>query len=174
MTTRCTYDQDGRLLVGDAVLSRACTSPYLGSEIADWKNLGLRPNALYTLLRSPREIARALSTFANLPVTRGHLAFDGTMPASQVIGRVLGNIAFDGDQLTGDLMIWDRAAIDAIERGTQADLSLAYHFRPELKPGRWHGKRVHGVMRDLCGGHLAVVTQGRTPGCTLAGARIGH
>jgi hypothetical protein len=170
--TTARYDADGRLRVRGAVISRGCTSRYLGNDMAHWAALGLRPHAVYTLLRSPKELALALDGFEDLPITNRHLDAAKPIPRDAVIGRMLGGLAFDGENVTGDLVIWNRDAIDAIRTGAAADLSLGYLFRADMSPGRWRGVPYHGVMREIEPAHLAIVPEGKVAGCTLTGVRV--
>lgn len=43
------FDQDGRLRVREANISRACVNPYAGDEIPGWERLGLDPGRISTL-----------------------------------------------------------------------------------------------------------------------------
>ncbi len=65
-------DRDGRLHVTSTVLTRACVSPYLGSEIPGWAELNLEPDKIYRVLRHPDALADAVDSFNNLPLLSEH------------------------------------------------------------------------------------------------------
>ena len=56
-------DDDGRLHVPDCTLSLAQVSPYLGREIPGWDTLGLLPEKVYRLYRTP-ELIKAMAESA--------------------------------------------------------------------------------------------------------------
>jgi uncharacterized protein len=73
----------------------------------------------------------------------------------------------DGTYLKGRVTVWDQHAIDAIESGASRQLSCAYAYQPDMRPGIFAGKRYDGVMRDIVGNHVALVDVGRVRDCSL-------
>src|SRR5438552_84173 len=68
------YRKDGQMDVAVANISKACVNPYVGHEIPGWQELGLEPDKIYKLLRDPEELAKAASTFNNVPILSEHVA----------------------------------------------------------------------------------------------------
>jgi uncharacterized protein len=65
-------------------------------------------------------------------------------------------------------VIWDQSAIDAVESGETADISCGYRYRPVMEPGTFRGEPYDGRMVDIEGSHVALVPDGRVPGCLVA------
>lgn len=157
-----TIDVDGRLHVAANPISKACVNPYTGREIPDWEALGLDPARTYQLLRDPDELAKAAQTFNNLPILSRHVPVSSTdHRPGLVIGSTGTDAAFSFPYLTASLVIWAQPAIDAVENGSQRELSSAYRFRADMSSGRFDGVRFDGVMRDIVGNHVATVSEGR-------------
>src|SRR5262245_58694800 len=57
------YDQDGRLHIAVANISKANICPYRGDEIPDHEGLKLDPNRIYQLFRDPDELAKGAASF---------------------------------------------------------------------------------------------------------------
>ena len=51
--------------------------------------------------------------------------------------------------------------IDAAESGRQAELSCAYSYKPEMRPGRRNAESYDGVMRDIVGNHVCLCDRSR-------------
>lgn len=155
-------DPDGRLFVEASNISKATVNPYLGSEIPDGDSLGLDPARVYMLLRDPAELAAAASTFANLPLLIKHVPVSAAEPRQDlVVGSTGSDVAFEAPYLRCSLSVWDAKAIAGIESKEQTELSSAYRYRADMTPGTFEGLAYDGVMRDLCGNHVALVDIGR-------------
>ncbi|TWA71909.1 hypothetical protein FBZ84_101175 [Azospirillum baldaniorum] len=155
-------DEDGRLKVERANISKAVVNPYLGREIPGWEALGLDPGKTYRLLRHPDELARAAPTFNALPLLDTHVpstAWDH--PFGKVVGTTGTDAAFEAPYLTNSLAVWTADAIAGIEDGTQKELSCGYRYDPDMTPGAYEGQPYDGVMRNLKGNHVALVKEGR-------------
>ena len=59
------FDTNGFLHIEKAHISKANVCPYLGSEIPNADELGLKPKQVYQLLRDPDELAKAARTSNN-------------------------------------------------------------------------------------------------------------
>lgn len=164
------YDQDGRLHVKSAHISKACINPYVGKEIPGWQDLGLEPDKVYRLLRDPAELARAAPTFNGLPLLIKHIPTTADDHASEeTVGALGTNAAYQDPYLDNELVVWTRKGLDAIESSRQKELSAAYHYRPDMTPGTWQGQPYDGVMRDIRGNHVALVEEGRAGSDVVVG-----
>ena len=156
------YDQDGRLHVESSNISKATVNPYYGSEIPNYKQLGLEPKKVYYLLRDPEELEKAAPTFNNLPLLSKHIPVSADEPQKEVIAGTTGSdTVFEDGYLKCSLAVWDAEAIAGIESGEQVELSSAYHYTADMTAGEFEGRHYDGVMRDIVGNHVALVDVGR-------------
>lgn len=158
-----TYDADGRMHVDRVHISRANVCPYWGREIPDWEKLGLDPNKKYRLYRDPAELKKAAGTFNGLPVLFEHQPTSADdHPHELVVGSTGTDAEFKDGYLDNGLSIWPKYASEAVEGGKQRELSCGYAYDPDMTPGRTpDGEEYDGVMRNLVGNHVALVTEGR-------------
>lgn len=155
-------DVDGRLHVEITNISKANVCPYFGREIPDHEALGLDPNKTYRLLRHPDELKKAAATFNNLPLLSEHVPVTADDHRKDlVIGSTGTDAVFEKPYLKNSLVIWPRAAIDAVESEKQKELSCAYRYRADMTSGTYEGQAYDGVMRDIVGNHVALVEKGR-------------
>lgn len=156
------YDQDGRLHVESSNISKATVNPYYGSEIPNYRQLGLEPKKVYYLLRDPEELKKAAPTFNNLPLLNKHIPVSADEPQKEVIAGTTGSdTVFEDGYLKCSLAVWDAEAIAGIESGEQVELSSAYHYTADMTAGEFEGRHYDGVMRDIVGNHVALVDVGR-------------
>lgn len=157
------YDADGRLHVSRCRISKANVCPYRGDEIPDGEKLGLDPNRIYYLYRAPEELAKAASTFANIPLTLHHVPVNVDAPAQELVVGVIGSdVSFEAPYLVASLAVWTRDGVDAIETRAQEQLSSGYRYRAEMTRGITpEGVAFDGIMRDIVGNHVALVSEGR-------------
>lgn len=139
------YDQDGRLHVATAAISKANVCAYYGYEIPNAERLGLEPNRLYRLYRDPAELAKEASTFNNIPILSRHvpISADATRP-DPIVGSAGTDAVFRHPYLLNSLVVWDRAAIDGTEDETQRQLSSAYRYVADMTPGQVSGQTFDG------------------------------
>jgi hypothetical protein len=158
------FDEDGRLRVATARISRAGVNEYLGSEIPRWKELGLDGARRYRLLRHPDELAKAVDSFNGLPLLRRHQphsANDHRDNADLLVGGTGSGATWADPYVEVPLFVWEQGAIDGIEQGAQKELSSSYYYDCDMTPGEWNGQAYDGVMRNLRGNHVALVERGR-------------
>lgn len=156
------YDADGRLHVERSSISKSNICEYFGREIPGSETLGLDPARKYRLLRDPVELERAADTFNRLPILKRHVPVTAdTHDPALVIGATGENATFEAPYLRNSLVFWPQAAIDDIESGNQKQLSSAYRYRADMTPGSYQNEPYDGVMRDIVGNHVALVTEGR-------------
>jgi hypothetical protein len=159
-------DANGYLHVEPNPISKATVNPYKGAEIPGCGQLGLDPNKVYYLLRDPKELEKAAPTFNNLPILSKHIpvsSFDMDKPEVKVlyVGSTGTDAEFDGKYLNNTLVLHAKSAIDDIQAKKKHELSCAYRYQPDMTPGTFEGQHYDGIMRDIQGNHVALVTEGR-------------
>lgn len=163
-------DEDGRLHVLEANISKANVCPYRGAEIPNWQALGLDADRVYRMLRHPDELAKAAPTFNRLPILNSHVHVTADAHRHDItIGATGSECVFDGEYLRNSLTIWPRDAIALIEKDIQKELSSAYHYDADMTPGNFKGVAYDGVMRNIRGNHVAVVRKGRAGSDVVVG-----
>jgi hypothetical protein len=166
---RRSYDVDNRLHVTDCILTAAQVNPYMGQEIPGSEAMGLKPDQIYMLYRTPEALKAAVSLFENLPLMIDHVVVSASDPKQQYICGTVSNARWSNGQILGDVAVWDQSAIDLIESGRQRDLSAGYRYVADMRPGKTaDGTPYDGSMLDLRPNHLALVVEGR-----VAGAMVG-
>jgi len=165
------YDEDGRLHVSIAKISKANICEYLGREIPDWQSFGLSADRLYRLFRDPAELAKGAPTFNNLPILSQHVPVDAADHRPDlVVGSTGTDARFSSPYLTNSLVVWSATAIRSIESGSKRELSSAYRYRADMTPGTSpDGEAYDGVMRDIVGNHVALVKEGRAGSDVVVG-----
>jgi hypothetical protein len=163
-------DEDGRLHVKVANISKANICPYRGEEIPDWERLGLKADQVYHLLRHPDELAKGAASFNNLPILSKHVpvTVDDHQP-DLVVGSTGTDAKFSHPFLGNSLVVWEGDAIRRIESGQQRELSSAYRYDADMTPGEYEGAAYDGVMRNIRGNHVALVEQGRAGADVVVG-----
>ncbi len=157
-----TYDTDGRLHVKMSNISKATVNPYYGHEIPDYERLGLDPDRVYNLLRHPEELEKGAPTFNNLPILSEHVPVNADQyEPDLVIGSTGTDANFSDPFLCNSAVIWARPAIDDIEAEEKREWSCAYRYTADMTPGKFKGLRFDGIMRNIIGNHVALVTEGR-------------
>jgi len=155
-------DQDGHLFVETTPISKAVVNPYYGKEIPGFQKLGLDPERIYNLLRDPKELKAAATTFAGKPLLLIHKPVNADEhPREIVVGSVGDDVEFKAPYLMAPLNIWDAEAIKLIESKKQRELSCGYQYEPVMEPGTYEGERYDGRMTNIKGNHLAIVESGR-------------
>lgn len=157
-----TTDKFGRMRVDESNISKAAVNPYYGHEIPNAEALGLDLQALYHLLRDPDEMAKAASTFNELPILSKHIPVSAEKPSPELIVGTTGTeAAFDEPYLRNALNLWCAEAILGVVTQTKHELSSAYSYDADMTPGSYGGVKYDGVMRNIVGNHVALVFEGR-------------
>lgn len=155
-------DDNGFLHVKKSHITKAIVNPYYGREIPGWEELGLDPEHIYYGLRDPRELQKALSTFAGLPLHMEHHVDSANEPHKLTrIGSVGTDAVWNPPYIDASLHIWDGNAIDAINDGSFKEISCAYRYEPDFTSGTYEGIPYDFVMRNIRGNHVALVEEGR-------------
>lgn len=174
-------DDDGRLHVPDCTLSLAQVSPYLGREIPGWDSLGLIPDKVYRLYRTPELLkAMAASAAGSIPLTDDHIIVSADSPQKDRVAGAVNNLRAvdDGRRLVGDLSVWTGDSIGRVQNESKRELSCAYRYSVRMIPATRDGVLVDGEMLPCDGNvlnHVALVAKGRAgPQATVAdtGARV--
>jgi uncharacterized protein len=164
-----TIDTDGRMHIDRSHISKAAVNPYYGFEIPNGEMLGLDPQKIYYLFRSPEELAKGAETFARLPILKKHIPVSADSPRQDlVVGAIGSDVTFLDPYLDADVCIWDAQAIAGIETETVREFSCAYHYVPLMTPGEYNGEHYDGIMTQIRGNHLALVEAGRAGSDVLA------
>lgn len=155
-------DEQGFLHVDVTNISKATVNGYLGSEIPDGAALGLAPDRIYQLLRDPKELEKAASTFNNLPILRDHQPVaSNDYPKDLIIGSTGTEAVYDEPYLKNSIVIWTAQDIADIESKKKCEISCGYRYRVIIEPGFYQGVAIDGRMVDIIGNHVAIVDIGR-------------
>ncbi|MGA7807260.1 DUF2213 domain-containing protein, partial [Bradyrhizobium sp.] len=155
-------DFDRRLHVESSAITKANICPYKGGEIPNWQALGLDPLKTYRLLRDPRELDKAASTFNSIPILIRHVPVSAKAPRQDLVVGTTGSQArFEAPYLKNSLALWTQEAIDLVERDIKRELSSAYRYVALMTPGIYEGLPYDGVMTQIAGNHVALVIEGR-------------
>ena len=158
--TRRQRTPEGYLLVPGLIAASDNVQSYFAGELGI---KGLSPTQVVRVYRPKAEVDKAAKTFDAKPITLEH-------PRSMVSAKTWRTVARGEamntravvDGLESDLLVRDSQAIDSIERGDKTELSAAYDFHLELKPGvSPRGEAYDGIASDFIGNHIAIVGAAR-------------
>lgn len=156
------YDKNGHLIVERTVITKAAVNQYVGKEIPNCKELGLDPEKIYNLLRDPKELEKALSSFKGVQLLIKHTPVSADEPHNNLtVGSVGTDIEMDGNDVYASLRVFDKYAIDLIESSKLQELSAGYAYTADMTAGEFNGQGYDGVMRNIHGNHVALVERGR-------------
>jgi hypothetical protein len=165
-----TYDMDGRLHLASTHISKACVNPYLGHEIPGYEALGLDADKIYHLLRDPKELEKAASTFNGLPLMKRHVPTSAEDHKHyDTVGATGTTAKYNHPYLDNGLAVWAQDDIDGIEDDEKRELSSSYHYKPVMESGEYEGVHYDGRMTDIVGNHVALVEKGRAGSDVLVG-----
>lgn len=171
-----TEEWNGHLRVENTNLTKANVCEYYGYEIANYAKYDFDPQKKYRFLRSPDALKKAVSSFKERPILYLHKAADADkLDNSKVIGSTGSNPVFDFPYIKDSITIWDGDYIEAIKKGTQAELSASYTFNPKIEQGVFEGQPYDAIMTDIYVDHIALVEQGRAgPDVRVADSKQFH
>jgi uncharacterized protein len=156
------FDDDGRMRVEVANISKSNICPYRGDEIPGWEDLKLDPEKIYQMLRDPDELAKSVKTWNGVQILSKHVPVDIEDHREQdIVGTTGTDASFEFPYLRNSLIFWSKEGLDLIDSGKQKELSCGYHYTPEMTAGFFDGKPFDGIMRDIRGNHVALVEEGR-------------
>jgi hypothetical protein len=163
------YDANGRLHISKTHITKATVNPYFGMEIPNSAALGLDPQRIYYMLRSPEELAKAAPTFERIQILIKHKPILNTDPPKMItVGTTGSDISFESPYLDADVCLWDETAIAGIETKTLHEWSCAYRYVAVMTAGIFEGQRYDGIMTDIQADHLAIVEDGRAGSDVIA------
>ena len=167
---RRSTDSDGRLTATECVLTRANVSMYIGGEIPGYQQLGLDPNAVYPCYRDPVALKAAMPGLNGKPLMMDHVLTSATDPQKSLIVGTVVDCRWVGDAIVGTVVVWDRAAIEAIESKALRDLSCGYRYTPVRKDGIAPGGDRYNILMTgpIEFNHIALVSEGRVDGAFVA------
>lgn len=155
-------DENGFMHVDVSNITKETVNPYYGREIPGWKEHGLDPEKIYYGYRPLTELEKGAETFNNLPLLSRHQEISADEPLKHLqVGSLGTDAKVEAPYLTNSLIVCDQKAIDGILNETQKELSCAYRYDPEFKPGEFDGTRYDFIMRNIRGNHVALVHEGR-------------
>lgn len=155
-------DENGFLRVKLSHITKATVNPYRGCEIPNYKELGLKPDAIYYALRDPKELQKSLDTWKGLPLHLEHHIDDAVNQAKDTrVGNVGTDPTWNSPYIDATLTVWDNDAINKIKDGTCKEISCAYRYEPDFTSGYFNGEPYDFVMRNIRGNHVALVEEGR-------------
>lgn len=107
---------------------------------------------------------QSLASFVGRPLTIDHPSFmvRSDNVRGVVVGAILGEPWRDGENLRARVVVHDKRAVDLIERGLKAELSVGYTVETEQVAGTTpEGAHYDAVQRNIRCNHLSIVTRGR-------------
>jgi len=155
-------------------ITKACVNPYYGREIPNSEALGLLPNKIYYMLRSPVELEKAAPTFQRIQILSKHIPLLEIERMSEdeikkfVVGAIGSDVQWLSPYIDADVSIWDVDAIKGIEDDTQREFSCAYRYVPIMTTGEYEGVKFDGIMTEIEADHLALVESGRAGNDVIA------
>lgn len=157
------YDDYGRMNITQCNISKECVSPYRGSSLPGWRELGLNPDRLYYIYRPAEELIRAADSFNNVPVTIEHPnQLDTPDTPQERVGTTGTDTRFESPYLVTSMKLWDKDAIEGVENSTRRELSIfPSFFDLDMTPGEFMGQAYDGVARNISGNSVALTIKGR-------------
>lgn len=107
---------------------------------------------------------QSLASFVGRPLTIDHPSFmvRSDNVRGVVVGAILGEPWRDGENLRARVVVHDKRAVDLIERGLKAELSVGYTVETEQVAGTTpEGAHYDAIQRNIRCNHLSIVTRGR-------------
>lgn len=172
-TNRWKDPSTGYLHVRNNKLTRAQVDGYYGKEIMGSAGIGLEPERFYQVFRPMDEIIKGSQTLYGNPLMDEHpegdvnadtLAAARRLPYAKQdlipVGSIY-NIRVEEPYLVGDISIYNKDAIEAVEKEEKKQLSCGYKYDPVAEGGLYEGKPYEIKMTNIRFNHLALVPKGR-------------
>lgn len=159
------YDAGNEFFHVDSTpLTKAQVAPYAGEEFSDWRELGLDPNKVYYIYRSPEELSKkeTINSLIGIPVMLEHEWVDPKERPKQLVGSLGDSPVWKDPYLMNSMHITSEDAWKRIEDGSMKELSLGYTrdivWGAGVTP---KGEKYDGKMVNIRANHLAIVAEGR-------------
>lgn len=161
--------QEGFLAVR-ARVARTGLYDYAGFEVDPQNKHGLRDKKVVKVYRPGDEVfdRASIHSFIGKPITDNHPreAVTSDNWRQHARGTIMGAVR-DGEHISFDLLLTDKAAIAAIDAGKR-ELSNGYATELDFTPGTHDGIAYDAVQRTIRGNHVAIVDRGRAgPECAI-------
>lgn len=144
---------NGHLLV-PATLARTGVQVYRNAD-----------GSLRRELRLPEEVfnADALASLELVPVTLEHPPemLNAQNTAKYAKGSVGENVTREGRYVKGRIAVTDSAAIEAVEKGDAAEISVGYKCELEHAPGTYEGQAYDYIQRNIRANHVSLTRKAR-------------
>lgn len=150
-----TMTSDG-YLIAPAIIARAGVFEYLAGE------LGLtdrKPDVVVKVFRSVDALTKAVESFESQAVTLDHKWTNAQNWRENAVGDIR-DVEMRGVEMNGTLIVRDRAAIEAIKKGT-SQLSNGYTAKIVPKIGTFDNVPYEFEQVDFRGNHTAIVPAAR-------------
>lgn len=152
-------------LVAEVRFARAGVYRYQAIDLRHRDGFSYNGDVYVNVFRPLDEVfsARAMRSFAYVPITVDHPAVAVTEETwrSFSVGHLGGEIHRDGEFVRATIVVQDRSAIEAVERGKQ-ELSAGYQCEVEFVDGvAPNGTAYRAIQRGIIGNHIAIVERGR-------------
>ncbi len=177
---RSHIDENGFKVIEAMPISVVGVFPYLGRQIDYDGEMGLEPNKIYYVFRSPEELfdKEAMASFNGKPFIDNHEMLGkgfkpvDKRPADGTIYNVRRSKDMP-DYLIADTNIFTEKMIKKIADGKR-ELSLGYRCQYVPEAGTWNGIPYQFKQTNLRGNHLALVEHGRCGSsvCVCDGALV--
>ena len=162
------YDDNGRLVVEDSLITKAEVSKYFGSEIKGYEQIGLDPAVQYNVLRPIDELEKALPAFETLPLLKKHVMDFAQDPQKEERVGAIGKAHIKNNAVYAPLSVWDAEAIKDIETEEKRELSVGYVCDYVREQGEYNGVPYELVMRNIKPNHVALCEVARVKGAKVS------
>jgi hypothetical protein len=170
---RVYVDKDGRLhVVGMVPLTIAGIVGYRGCEVPNWRRLGLDEGAVYRVLRPPAELKRSAALFGRLPILSRHVPLMARDYRDVLVGATGSRTTWANPFVLGDLVLWTRDSIDALETGERRELSPGFNYDADPASGVFEGQPFDLTATNIRPHHLSLSKRSRVSGMAMDAARF--
>ena len=160
MTNRV-EDNNEYLHVSNCIITGEDVAEYLGSEIPNFKELGLNPSEIYRVYRPKAELEKAYTTLNNVPFFGKHVwGIPEALRQDLIIGTIGGDAAMSNAQILNTVVFWQAEAKDDLDKGKKY-LSAGYDYTPVVEDGDWNGNKYDVRMTNISFNHVALVDNPR-------------
>lgn len=157
LTSR-SYDDNGYLIVKDNPIAKAGVFDYLGSEV----NLQENADEIVKVCRPFKDLEANKDLFKGKPIKFNHKWVGKGEDSDVAEGAIYGDVRADEPYLKADIIIYNPALIEKIDKGEVVELSPAYDANIVKENGTYNGEGYAYRQELKSVNHLAVVECGRS------------